>query len=108
MCNRKGVSSCPLILRVRRKVVVQKRTKAYNSVHMKQLILDFSIMGRTYLVLVDINNGVVKTERRDFGKYNSLEDLVRKLRGYNLPIFVDPAYTEVVDGLRRNGFWILK
>ncbi len=79
------------------------------TVYMKQLILKPSIMGKTYLVLVDIkDDGHVVTERRDLGKGCTLERMVEILRGYNLPIFVDTSYPEVIDELKRYGHWVLK
>lgn len=76
---------------------------------MKQLILNPSILGRSYLVLVEVtDNGNVRTERRDLGKACTLERMVEILRGYNLPIFVDPAYPQIVDELKRYGHWVLK
>lgn len=76
---------------------------------MKQLILNPSILGRTYLVLVDLNDsGDVKTERWDLGKECTIARMVEFLRGYNLPIFVDPAYPQVADELKRYGHWVLK
>lgn len=76
---------------------------------MKQLILNPSIMGRTYLVMVEVTDGgIVKTQRWDLGKGLTMERLIEKLRGYNLPIFVDPAYPQIIDELKRYGHWVLK
>lgn len=74
---------------------------------MKQLILDFSIMGRTYVVLVEIVGGEVKVKRTDLGKGVTIERLIEYFRGYNLPIFVDPSYPEVRDVLKKYGHWVL-
>ena len=76
---------------------------------MKQLILNPSILGITYMFLVELNDTCnVKTTRYDFGKGCTIETLIEKLRAWNLPIFVDPAYPEIVDALKRYGHWVLK
>ena len=76
---------------------------------MRQIILQPGFLDRTYMVLVEIDSdGVLKTERRDLGKHCSLERIVEVFRGYNIPIFVDPAYPQIRDELKKYGHWILK
>lgn len=79
--------------------VVHKHTCIYPSITGKTLIIDFEIS----------EFGKVEMRRR-MGKHMSIETIVEALRAHDprIPIFVDTAYPEVIDALRKKGFWIVR
>lgn len=79
---------------------------------MKQVWVAPSIVGVTRIHEIEITDGGVVTVKRTRLKQATMVEIAKHLhdclKGIRLPVFVDPAYPEIRDHLKIEGYWVVQ